>query len=134
MQAVSEILKVKPSGSTEQPQRPCKHSQAVWIKTWRALQSAGLISKDLLPNGPDCNYWKKSCEEFTDEQLKQAVEKSKDFTGYFLLGDLRELCSQDPDKMLAPYHKPFAPRLEQKKASEETRAKHLAELRELFRG
>lgn len=76
----------------------------------------------------DYLYWAHNLREFTDEDLKRGRGLAAKHTGSFLLGDFIAMCS--PGESQAA-HKLFLPKISVK-ASKETKAKYMAQLRAML--
>ena len=130
MQNVNEVIQqvtsdqTKPSRNTSQS---TAHDLATFAKAWRLLQSSRLLSKDQIIDGTDYRYWQHACRDLTNEQIMHGLERSKNFEGYFTLGEWRKLCEHK--EIRAPYHRAFLPEPDNEPVSPEQAKKYISELK-----
>ena len=103
MKTINQVAgRIDPTTTTEKQENIYSHDEDIWVKSWRRLLSMKLVHEPV--GSSDFKYWRYEMREFTDDQLGSGCGKASNFTGFFTLGEFKDLCTPE---FRAPYHKSF---------------------------
>ena len=55
-----------------------------------------------MPGSAEFKTWARNCNDKSESEIKHALERCRDFTGFFTVPAFRELCNPDPEALGLP--------------------------------